>query len=798
VSEIPNPQLDFDLSAATSQRQIESQYRSIANSLPLVIWTTDPQGEVEWLSDGWYELTGLTPAESLTGRGSMRVVHPDDRLQLQQRWEMGVARRAPSEMEYRIRARNGEYRWHICRFSPVRAADGEIVRWAAASLDIHDRRMAEEQLRESERRFETVFHLIPQPTVISRVSDGAVVLVNEALVKLTGRSREQLMSTASGELDALPPAGRVVFGIGTLDSATGTTETLLHTADGRAVLMEVTCAEIDFGGERCRIAVGVDVTERRETEERLRASAAQARARADELQALMDAAPAAVWMALDAECRQIIGNRMGYDVLGIPQGGNISRTAEDPAAASRFRVFVDGVEVSDSDLAVQRAATGEEVRDWDGEVRFDDGRVLHLYGSAVPLRDPEGAPRGAIGAFVDVTLLKEAEAALMEADRRKDEFLALLSHELRNPLMPILTAAQLLKSRVEGEASRELEVITRQARHLARLVDDLIDVSRVARGKVTITRRPMELAGVLSKALEANRPLLDARNHAVTVEVPTHGLRVEADEVRLTQVFSNLLANAGRYTPPGGHVTIMATRENGEIVTRVRDTGVGIDAGLLPYVFDLFVQGARGPDRADGGLGLGLPLARTLTELHGGTVSVSSEGAGKGSEFVVRLPVAHPANIPGPRLLPVARPPTRESSNGRRILIVDDNRDVADMLALLIERIGYETRTANDPIQALEVAETMRPHIAILDIGLPMMDGYALGRELRALLGPDAPTLVALTGYSQVKDRMRSEEARFAVHLVKPVDGAQLIRLLERLFAEREEAGGTPPVPPLQ
>ena len=261
------------------------------------------------------------------------------------------------------------------------------------------------------------------------------------------------------------------------------------------------------------------------------------------------------------------------------------------------------MEVRPEDLPLQRAARGVEVRDYEEEVRFDDGQTIHLYGSAVPLRDPSGAPRGAIGAFVDVTRLKQAEAAMREADRRKDEFLALLSHELRNPLAPILTAAQLMQLRGDVATPLEREVILRQAQHLVRLVDDLLDVSRVARGKVTLTRAPLELASVVAKAVEATAPLLEQRRLQLRLSVPSEGLTVEADEVRLTQVVNNLLTNAARYTSPGGRAEVTAVREGDEVVLRVRDNGMGIEPALLPNVFEMFVQGARGPDRIAGGPG---------------------------------------------------------------------------------------------------------------------------------------------------------------------------------------------------
>jgi signal transduction histidine kinase len=441
-----------------------------------------------------------------------------------------------------------------------------------------------------------------------------------------------------------------------------------------------------------------------------------------------------------------------------------------------LKVFASGVEVPPEELPIQRAARGIELRNHEEEIRFDDGQVVHLYGSAVPLRDPDGSPRGAIGAFVDVTRLKQAEAALREADRRKDDFLALLSHELRNPLAPIVTAAELMQMRGDVATPFEREVILRQAQHMVRLIDDLLDVSRVARGKVTLARVPLELASVVAKAVEATASLFEQRRHQLRLSVAPEGLPVTGDEVRLTQVVSNLLTNAARYTPPGGRIDVSAAREDDEVVLRVRDNGAGIDAALLPNVFEMFVQGTRGADRSEGGLGLGLALVRSLTMLHGGTVSVFSDGPGRGSEFTVRLPASEP-RVATPTAS-VGAPRTAEGTRRKRVLVVDDNRDGAQMISAVLVGAGHDVQVVADPSHALIVSDSFRPQVAILDVGLPVMDGYALAQALRARSKGEPPVMIALTGYGQSEDKRRSEEAGFSLHLVKPVSAELLLGFL--------------------
>ncbi|WP_205627245.1 ATP-binding protein [Herbaspirillum rhizosphaerae] len=388
-----------------------------------------------------------------------------------------------------------------------------------------------------------------------------------------------------------------------------------------------------------------------------------------------------------------------------------------------------------------------------------------------PMLKPDGSIEGIAVVAFEVTELTRARQAAEVANRTKDEFLAMLGHELRNPLTPILTAVHLMRLRGGGGVERECSVIERQARHLVRLVDDLLDVSRVAQGKINLQKKKIEIADVIAKAIETASPLLEERHHRLTVNVPSQGLPVHADPERLTQVLANLLTNAGKYTENRGHIRIDATLDHSQVVVDVRDNGIGIKAEMLPHVFEMFAQETQAIDRAGGGLGLGLAIVRSLTELHGGSVHVHSAGAGMGSVFTIKLPAVmsetSPLLLPRPSEDAIALAPTAE---GCAILVVDDNQDAAQILAELLAMQGHEVRVAYDGPSALDIVQHFTPRIALLDIGLPIMDGYEVAAHLRALPHLQGIGLIALTGYGQASDRLRSANAGFDHHLVKPVD----------------------------
>ena len=502
-----------------------------------------------------------------------------------------------------------------------------------------------------------------------------------------------------------------------------------------------------------------DISERRRAEGALRESELRFRALAENIAQL-------AWMA-DPEGAVFWFNQRWYEYTGA--------TPEETHGWAWMRLHHPEHAERVGTRYREHVAAG---RIWEDTfpLRGRDGAYRWFLSRAVPIRDAAGAVVRWVGTSTDVTDQREAEERLRDADRRKDEFLATLSHELRNPLAPIRNSLHILRLADADPAQRGhvLGMMERQVEHLVRLVDDLLEVSRISRGKIQLRREPVELGAVLRSAVEASRPLIEQQQQALRVHVPDEPVVLEADAVRLTQVVSNLLNNAAKYSEPGGRIGLGAWRDGDEVVISVRDTGVGIPREMLPRVFDLFAQvdGTRG--RAQGGLGIGLMLVRSLVEMHGGRVEARSEGEGRGSEFVVRLPCG--ADLREAR---EDEAPPADDLRARRVLVVDDNVDAAQSLSVLLELKGHDVRVAHDGVSGLELARAFAPEVILLDIGMPDVDGYEVARRVRREPALGGALLVALTGYGQEEDRRRSRDAGFDGHLVKPLDVGALERLLD-------------------
>jgi len=433
---------------------------------------------------------------------------------------------------------------------------------------------------------------------------------------------------------------------------------------------------------------------------------------------------------------------------------------------------------------IERVLAGERV---EYEVEVDLRGGGHRWYNCVytPSRDGAGVPNGWVAVVTNISDRKALEHGLREEARRKDEFLAVLAHELRNPLAPIRNAVRFLSllQPMDPKLRWAHDVIERQVDHLVHLVDDLLDVARISRGKVELRKERAELPGIVERAIEASRPVIEGAKHRLAVKLPTQPLYLDADMTRISQVLSNLLNNAAKYTREGGSIELTAERAGPEVLIQVRDNGIGIPKDMLSRIFDMFTQVDASLDRSQGGLGIGLTIVKRMVELHGGRVEAASEGPGKGSTFSVRLPLAASQDS----ALPAALSGTLRAQlgSGLRVLVVDDNKDAAESLAMLLQLLGHSVRTTSDGPKALQEAQSHRPDLILLDIGMPGMDGYEVARRLRQLEESRDAMIVALTGWGQLEDRRRSREAGFDHHMVKPPDLAEVERMLKLLQARR-------------
>jgi signal transduction histidine kinase/ActR/RegA family two-component response regulator len=715
----------------------------------------------------------------------------------------------PYEMEHRLRMRDGSYRWHLSRARPGRDAAGRVVKWYGTATDIDaskrdelnaqflveldaelNRLTAPEEIEQAavnrlgqhlgvDRCF---FVQIDEPYgVIAREwRSGGVSLVNRHLIA----------DYYTPEVVALLRAGQ---SLAISDTAT----------DARAARNAANYAALRVGS-----MATAPVTYQGRWVGALSVIGRAPRAWRDDEQGLLREISARVWPLIEraravAAVREskarfdIVrdGAQVGFWFCDLPFDKLIwdNRVKEHfwlpPDAEVTIDTFYQQLHPDDRERT--RQAIDESIAN---RTRYEiEYRTLSPAGQEKWVRaigrtfyDAQGNPIRFDGVTLDITERKRAEEALKENDRRKDEFLAMLAHELRNPLAPIRNAAQVLKLTGPPDANQQWarEVIERQAQHLTRLVDDLLDVSRITSGKVTLQRETLDLSAVIQRAVEASRPLIDARKHRLTVALAAEPLRVAGDLTRLVQAVSNLLNNAAKYTDEGGSIEVTTGREGAEAVVRVRDDGLGLAADLLPHVFDLFTQAERSLDRSQGGLGIGLTLVRQLVEMHGGRAEAKSDGPGRGSEFEVRLPLLEaPTSEPGGRGAE-RRTPNAERRTALRVLVVEDNVDSAEMLSFMLKLGGHETRMAHDGWAALEAARQFQPQVILCDIGLPGMNGYEVAQQLRAQPPFKQTRLVAISGYGQDEDRRRSKDAGFDYHLTKPVEPDALAALLESLKSD--------------
>ncbi|MGH8563450.1 MAG: hybrid sensor histidine kinase/response regulator [Gammaproteobacteria bacterium] len=752
--------------AEEALRKQSEWLRVTLSSIGDAVISTDAEGRVTFLNGAAEFLTGWPQAEAL-GRLVPEIFHivnertrqPVENPALRALTEGAIVGLANHSV---LIARDGT-EWPIddCA-APIRDEGGAVLGAVLVFRDVTEQRRAERARRESEERFRSLVVATSQ-VVWTTDPDGKVVEDCPSWRAFTGQTYEQWKGW--GWLEAIHPDDRERMAQAwrqcVQDKCMCQTEYRLRAADGSYRWMAVRAVPVLEADGRVREWVGMntDITERKQAEEALGQSEERFRMLADNMSQL-------AWTC------DLLGSVTWYNQRWYDYTGTTFEEMRDWGWKNVHHPdHVDRVVER-----VQRSRETGEVWEDTFPLRGRDGDYRWFLSRAIPIRDAAGTVVRWFGTNTDVTELRDAQQALREADRRKDEFLAMLAHELRNPLAPISNAVQVLRlAGSDGEVVHSAsEMLQRQVGQMARLVDDLLDVSRITRGKIELRKGRIELAPVLTQAVEAARLLVQSMEHELTVTVPPQPVYLDADPVRLIQVIGNLLNNACKFMDKGGRITLTVEQQGQQAVIRVRDGGIGIAAHQLPRIFEMFTQIDTSLERSVSGLGIGLMLVKSLVEAHGGKVEARSDGLGHGSEFVVRLPIL--VETPKPPSRPTVSEPT--AAMGRRILIVDDNQDGAESLAMLLQLGGHETHMAHDGLEAVEAAERFRPDAMLLDIGLPKLNGYEVCRRIRAQPWGKNMVLVAVTGWGQEEDRHKSREAGFNIHIVKPVDPAALTKVL--------------------
>jgi len=722
-------------------------------------WSWDAATDRVTFSERAAAIFEIPPGPHMTWREMRSLLHPDDAGRAHDAVQHAIETRSDYKTEYRLINGSGE-RWVSAMGRPIYDSAGSLVGMLGVVQDITESVRMKAALLLSEQRFRGIMEQSPlSMQVLSRI--GSTIRVNRAWEQLWGATIDTVRDyniLADPQLDAagITPLLQRAFAGEVVDLPTiryDPNETLPDSSanpdPARWVSAFAYPVKNAAGEVEEVVLVHRDVTAVREAEARLAWSEARLR------------------LALEASRMNVWDWDLATDIVACSSNAREFWGIDIGRAADFTRVIHPDDQEAVAAAAAQAIANPTEPYFSQYRLLAPDGRLRWVESRGRVDRDDAGRAVRLLGVTLDVTELKTA-------DQRKDEFLATLAHELRNPLAPIRTSAALLKSNADARlVERTRAIIERQVGHLVRLVDDLLDVSRISRGKLVLTREPVDLAAIVATALETSRPVLDAAELTLTTHLPSGPVVVLADRVRLAQAISNILNNAAKFTPAGGAVDVAFAVDDAHVSLRITDSGIGIPTSLLDQVFEMFVQGPAGR-RSASGLGIGLTIVKRLVELHDGVVRAESAGDGAGSTFVITLPVVEGNESRPESSLP--EPPATRAS--RRVLVVDDNVDAADTLAALLAGTGDEVRTATSGAAALAILDHFTPEVALLDIGLPDTSGYDLARSLRARFGSRI-TLIAITGWGQDADRARAAAAGFDHHLTKPVDHDQLHRLME-------------------
>jgi len=785
-------------SLSASAIEVAMPFRRLAENISQCVWIASLDGRLGYANGALLRHLGLS-ASAASDRAWNDALHPEDAAIWSKSWSTAVESSAAGEVIVRIRASDGSYQRYLVRYEPIFDPEQNSIYWlgvctavsSASQKNISpsdaDPSAKQEPFRakdecnaipidvaslwESEAFVRDVLNSLPEHIVVLD-EQGVVCAVNELWLRF-GRENEAVTNSVTVGVNYLDVCRRSSEA-GDKDAAE-VLEKLQDLLAGRIdrCVVEYPCPSPDcerwylmhaqrlIHGSRGAILSHVDITERKRAEEAVRESEERFRVMADGL-------PLIVWLH-DAEGNLDFVNQTFCDYFGVKREEMIE---------GRWRVLThpedtEGYAKEFLSCVRKRCPFHREVR-----VCRKDGQWRWMESWARPWLNQEGVYLGHIGTSADVTEHKQAEEALRDQDKRKDEFLATLAHELRNPLAPIRTGLEVMKLAKNDPMVMEetRQTMERQTQQLITLVNDLLDVSRITQGKFQLRKCRVALSDVMQSAVEASRPFLDEAKHHLAVSIPEQPVYLEVDPNRMAQVLSNLLNNSAKYTPEGGHISIVVDRQGSDIVFAIRDDGIGIPVELQHRVFSMFAQITRPGETGYTGLGIGLSLAKSLVEMHGGSIQVASDGVNCGATFTIRLSIPIDSSETKKSGPPSAS--TEYPRKKRRVLVVDDNTAAARTLSIVVKMLGNEVRTAGDGREACAVAAEFRPEVILMDIGMPKMNGYEAARWIRQQSWGNDITLVALTGWGQEDDKIRTNEAGFDHHLVKPAEPADLERIL--------------------